>query len=87
MDASVIFDSVCAVISDTAKNCKLEAIGITTFGETFVALDEEDNVLLPSMLYTDPRGSDECTELCNALGEKTITLIAGVKPHQMYIGF
>lgn len=84
VDASVIFDSVCAVISDTARNCKLEAIGITTFGETFVALDEEDNVLLPSMLYTDPRGSDECTELCNALGEKTITHIAGVKPHQMY---
>ena len=84
IDAGVIFDSVCYVIGDVAKNCELEAIGITTFGETFVALDEEDNVLLPSMLYTDPRGADECIELCNKLGEKHLTKIAGVKPHQMY---
>ena len=84
IDAGVIFDSVCYVIGDVAGNCELEAIGITTFGETFVALDEDDNVLLPSMLYTDPRGADECIELCNKLGEKHLTKIAGVKPHQMY---
>ena len=84
IDADVIFSSVCDVIRDTAKNCELHAIGVTTFGETFVVLDENDNVLLPSMLYTDPRGEKECTELCSKLGEKRLTYIAGVKPHQMF---
>ena len=83
-DASVIFDAVKEVIRDVAGNCELSAIGVTTFGETFTLLDENDNVLLPSMLYTDPRGEEEVMELCEKLGEKTLTHISGVKPHQMY---
>lgn len=84
IDAEAIFNAVCAVFADTAKKYDLSAVGITTFGETFVALDENDNALLPSMLYTDPRGEDECKYLCDALGEDKIIHIAGVKPHQMY---
>ena len=84
IDASVIFDAVCEVIKDTSQKCELSAIGVTTFGETFTVLDEDDNVLLPSMLYTDPRGAEECKELSKALGEERLTYISGVKPHQMY---
>ena len=84
VDAQMIFESVCAVISETVKTYELEAVGVTTFGETFVALDENDNVLLPSMLYTDPRGEAECVSLCEALGEKRLIEISGVKPHTMY---
>ena len=84
IDASVIFDAVCHVIRDTAEKYELSAIGVTTFGETFTMLDENDNVLMPSMLYTDPRGGDECVALCNAMGEERLTYITGVKPHQMY---
>lgn len=84
IDASVIFDAVCSVIRDVSAECSLSAIGVTTFGETFVMLDEYDKVLLPSMLYTDPRGEEECKKLCDTLGEKKIIDIAGVKPHQMY---
>lgn len=84
IDAGVIFDAVCGVIRDVSKECTLSAIGVTTFGETFVMIDEKDLVLLPSMLYTDPRGEEECAELCKSLGEKKIIEIAGTKPHQMY---
>ena len=84
IEATVIFDAVCHVIKDTAKHCELEAMGVTTFGETFTVLDGDDNVLLPSMLYTDPRGGEECKELCTAFGEEKLTYISGVKPHQMY---
>ena len=84
IDASVIFDAVCDVIKDTAQKHELSAIGVTTFGETFTVLDENDNVLMPSMLYTDPRGEEECKVLCDALGEEKLTYISGVKPHQMY---
>lgn len=85
IDASVIFDAVCLVIKKSfEKHPGISAIGVTTFGETFVALDENDNVLLPSMLYTDPRGEEETKTLCEVLGEDKITHIAGVKPHPMY---
>lgn len=84
IDATVIFDAVCDVIKDVCGKYDLSAIGVTTFGETFTALDENDNVLMPSMLYTDPRGEAECRQLCKALGEKRLTYISGVKPHQMY---
>ena len=85
IDTGAIFDAVCAVIEKSCqKHPELSAIGITTFGETFVALDDNDNILLPSMLYTDPRGEEETKELCKKLGEDKITYIAGVKPHPMY---
>ena len=84
IDANVVFEAVCDVISDTARKYDLSAIGVTTFGETFAVLDENDDVLLPSMLYTDSRGEEECRILCNILGEKELTKISGVKPHQMY---
>lgn len=84
IDANVIFGAVCEVIKDTLKQCESSAIGVTTFGETFTMLDENDDVLFPSMLYTDPRGEDECRQLCNDLGEQSLTRITGTKPHQMY---
>lgn len=85
IDAEAIWSAVCAVIEKSCKkHPELSAIGITTFGETFVALDVKDNILLPSMLYTDPRGEEETKELCQKLGEDKITNISGVKPHSMY---
>lgn len=84
IDASVIFDSVCSVIRDCASEYEIAAIGVTTFGETFAALDENDKILLPSMLYTDPRGEEECRILCENCGEERLTYTSGVKPHRMY---
>lgn len=85
IDAGAIFEAVCSVIEKSCKkHPQLSAIGITTFGETFVVLDEDDNILMPSMLYTDPRGEVETHELMKKLGEDRITQIAGAKPHSMY---
>lgn len=84
IDAEVIFASVCHVIKDTTKNHEVNAIGVTSFGETFVALDENDKALLPSMLYTDPRGEEECKELCDKIGYERLLEILGVKPHHMF---
>ena len=84
IDANVVFDSVCHILSDASQKYDIDAVGVTTFGETFAVLDENDNVLLPSMLYTDSRGEKECKRLCDILGEKKLTEISGVKPHQMY---
>ena len=81
IDGELIWDGIKKLIKRTADNIgNIDAIGITTFGETFVMLDKNDNILCPSMLYTDPRGTDEI-KLFDA---KRVMEIAGVKPHAMY---
>lgn len=85
IDARVIRDAVLAVLTECAgRHASIDGIGVTSFGESFVLLDEDDEPLLPIMLYTDPRGKEECRELCARLGEKRLTEITGVAPHAMY---
>lgn len=81
IDAVTVFEGIKTVIKETVKiTGNIDAIGVTTFGETFVMLDENDNALLPSMLYTDSRGTEEA-KLFDA---QKVAMIAGVKPHSMY---
>ena len=90
IDVEAIMESVYFVISKmTAEYNDIAGIGVTSFGETFVMLDENGKPLAPAMLYTDPRGSVECKELVDAFGggragEEAIAKITGVVPHEMY---
>ncbi len=84
INAEIIYDAVCEIIKEVSLKCSLDAIGITTFGETFVLLDENDKAIYPSMLYTDPRGKEECDFLSAKLGEEKIMSITGTKPQEMY---
>jgi xylulokinase len=36
------------------------------------------------MLYTDPRGAEECAELVEKLGADHIAQVTGLAPHEMY---
>ncbi|MBR2916617.1 MAG: carbohydrate kinase, partial [Clostridia bacterium] len=81
IDGKIIFSGIKEVIKETvAAVGNIDAIGVTSFGETFVMLDKDDNVLLPSMLYTDPRGTEEA----ESFDKEKVMKIAGVKPHAMY---
>ena len=85
IDLSTMMDSVYAVIEElAAKHPDIGGIGVTSFGETFVLVDEAGQPLHTAMLYTDPRGAEECARLVEALGEDTIAHITGLRPHQMY---
>ncbi|MBR7133357.1 MAG: carbohydrate kinase [Clostridia bacterium] len=80
-------DVKCGVLSllkMAVAEYQVEALGVTSFGETFAMLDDDDNILTPSMLYTDPRGKEECEYLCETIGTERLTLLTGVKPHPMY---
>lgn len=84
-DAGVIWESVKHVIRDASSKVNdIESIGITSFGESFAMLDEQDKPLFPVMLYTDPRGPEECRELVSLLGKDAIQYITGLKPHSCY---
>ena len=85
IDVSAMMDSVRAVTMEIAGRFPdLAGIGVTSFGESFVMADERGEPLRPAMLYTDPRGREECGELCGKLGRQTIARITGLNPHEMY---
>ena len=85
IDMAAVMDSVYAVIREMAEqHGDIAGIGVTSFGETFVMTDGAGMPLHPAMLYTDPRGAEECVELALALGEERIARITGVKPNSMY---
>ncbi|MDE7198760.1 MAG: carbohydrate kinase [Lachnospiraceae bacterium] len=85
IDVSAVMEGVYAVIREMASSCPdIAGIGVTSFGETFIMTDEKGTPLHPAMLYTDPRGNEECRELVQRLGEKNIARITGVRPHEMY---
>ena len=85
VDANAILAGVWKVITDTTKQYKdIAGIGITSFGETCVMTDADGMPLHAAMLYTDPRGKEQCMQLCNKMSEDRIAEISGMKPHEMY---
>lgn len=85
MEPDTIWANVKAVLSEAGlKWPDIGCIGVTSFGESFVLLDHQDRPLGPVMLYTDPRGKDECTLLTQRLGREKLSYITGANPHPMY---
>lgn len=85
IDVSIVMVAVLHVIRKMASQYPdIRGIGVTSFGETFVATDENGKPLRAAMLYTDPRGREECEALVERLGEKTIVNLTGLRPHEMY---
>lgn len=85
VDVTKILEGVMDVLAQIAKeHPDIAGIGVTSFGETFVMTDECGNPLHPAMLYTDPRGAEQCAALCEKLGTEQIIRITGTKPHEMY---
>ncbi len=78
LDAQNILDTVYSLINKAAEKYPLlSAIGFTSFGESFVVLDKNDNILLPTMLYTDPRGRKEAKLLERKIGKRHLGEITG----------
>lgn len=84
INALDIFNGVKEIIKEACEKYEIKAIGIDSFGEAFVMLDENDQPLIPIMTYTDNRGQKEVEYLVSTLGEETIKNITGLKPHRMY---
>lgn len=83
IDALKIFETVKKVIKAAADK-NIAAIAVTSFGETFAMLDENDLPCAPSMLYTDPRGKEEKEMLVAEFGSEKLAFKTGAKAHEMY---
>lgn len=84
VDIEKIVENLKSLIKEVAQKSTFDSIAISTFGESFVLLDENDKVLFLPMIYTDPRGEKEAVELANLIGEDKIFKIAGVMPQSLY---
>ena len=85
VEAQDIIDSVFEVMEEMGRrHPDIAGIGVTSFGETFVLTDKAGCPLHTAMLYTDPRGADECRALEEELGSAEIAAVTGLKPHGMY---
>lgn len=85
LDAGMVWKRVQTVIKRVSQEVsEIEALGVTSFGETFVMTDEQGEPLIPAILYTDIRGEEQCERLKRHFGEETLGRITGVKPHKMF---
>ena len=85
VDITAMRGAVRAVIREmAAQHPSIRAVGVTSFGETFVMADEAGEPLFPATLYTDPRGNEECGELVRTAGAERIARITGAAPDRMY---
>ncbi|MCR4955444.1 MAG: hypothetical protein K6A30_02010, partial [Lachnospiraceae bacterium] len=86
IDPSVIRIKVCDVLKDMGENCQdvVEAMAVTTLGESVVFLDSEDNCLSNSMVTGDKRGIEETRELIESVGAKKIQDTTGIPPSELY---
>lgn len=86
LSPKAIWDNTQEVLKDAAKNAgeRIEAVGVTSFGESAVMLDENLEPLTESMLYTDPRGESQCARLMETLGAEYISESTGLNPNPMY---
>lgn len=84
IDFNDVKSSVLNILKSAANDYKITSLGVTSFGETFALLDKDDNILLPSMLYTDPRGKEQIDVLTQKIGREELIGVTGVCPNQMY---
>ena len=84
VDVDAVWGNLSAMIREISTRHEIDSICVSSLGESFVLLDEEDKILFYPMLYTDPRGEEEARSILEALGDETCFRISGVLPHSMY---
>ena len=84
VDADKVWENCKEMIAKVASKHEISSLCISSLGEAFALLDEDDNILVYPMLYTDPRGEDEAQEIIEKVGEERAFLISGTIPHSMY---
>lgn len=75
-----------AVLSEAAGRAgrEIEAVATASFGEAAVLLGADDRPVCDSIFYTDPRGTDELSELCQKIGRAEIEARTGMPVNYMY---
>lgn len=81
-----VMDHIKSVMKNVGSNCpeRIEAMAVTSLGESVVCLDENDQCLCNSMAVGDQRGIEEARRLIEKFGRQKILDITGLPPSEMY---
>ena len=88
LDAEAVWAAVQVVVTQSLADAGIgpgvQAISVSSFGETAVPIDRDGRALRPGILYFDSRGKDEAAVLGERLGPGPILEITGIALHPMY---
>lgn len=86
LDPEAVMVAVESALQEVGEQCveKIEALAVTTLGESVVCLDEENRCLFPSMVTGDKRGIAETEYLIEMFGAQEILNITGLPPSEMF---
>jgi xylulokinase len=86
MDPEKFWRAVCASCRAVAKGAiePVQALCLSSHGETFVALDKNNRPLAPAILNQDSRATAEAAWLEKAIGRKRLFRITGLVTYPMY---
>lgn len=86
LDPGRVLEMVQEILRDAGKNCpaEIEALAVTSLGESVVCLDENDRILENSMLTGDCRGIEETGEIIRRFGADFIFRTTGLPPNELY---
>lgn len=85
LDAWEVWMKVKAVIQKASEGIgNIQALGVTSFGETSVFVGEDGRPLMNALVYVDSRGEEQCRRLTEHFGEEALFRTTGARPHSMY---
>lgn len=87
MDADIFWKSVIKVVGDVSKKSKkdeIEALSISSQGETFICVDKSGNCVYPAIMNSDNRATREVDLLNRIFNEEKIYSISGSPLHPMF---
>ena len=84
VDIHAIESHLRKMVFDISSQFDVRSVCISSLGESFVLLDDHDQILFYPMLYTDPRGADEAQAVKEKIGVEKTFRITGTVPHSMY---
>ncbi|WP_373218550.1 L-fuculokinase [Ruminococcus sp. 5_1_39BFAA] len=86
LDPRMVLRYVKEVLKEVGENCPkpIEAMAVTSLGESVVCLDEQDHVLANSMLTGDSRGIPETKRIIDKIGAQRVFEITGLPPNELY---
>ena len=85
LEPAQIFEAARGVLKEAAGACPEEVfgIGVSSFGESFVCLDENDNIISRSIMYLDNRGEEYVREMTEKLDLEAFRLRTGTVPRNL----
>ncbi len=72
------------IISQASKAEEFASISVSSFGESFVMLDANDEILFYPILYTDPRGDEQAKALSRLIDKNEYYETTGTLPNSLF---